>query len=143
MLPTPQGSGCGHCRSARQQLPNTLLFQHRPQFPHVPLPLSHRTAHTGTVLGRFLRAGGLWLLPSPSALRFLAGLSLPLTGNSSTYKVTAGGLRCRGQEGLRDEDRAGGLRLSAMPAPTQPSPAGIQRPQKQKPQPSCAFRDFS
>ena len=79
---------------------------------------------------------------SPSALHFLAGLSLPLTGNSSTYKVTAGVLRCRAQEGLRDEDGPGGLRLSALPAPTHPSPAGIQKPQKQKPQPPCAFRDF-
>lgn len=46
------------------------------------------------------QAGGLWLLPSPSALRFLAGLSLLLTGNSSTYKVTAGAYDA-GAEGLR------------------------------------------
>ena len=138
MLPTPQGSGCGHCRSARQQLPHTLLFQRWPQFPRVPLPLSLRTAHSGAVLGRSLKAG-----QSPSALRFLAGLSLPVTGNSSTYKVTAGALRCWAQEGLRDEDGPGGLRLLALPAPTHPSPAGIQRPQKQQPQPPCAFRDFS
>ena len=98
MLPTPQGSGCGHCRSARQQLPHTLLFQRWPQFPRVPLPLSLRTAHSGAVLGRSLKAG-----QSPSALRFLAGLSLPVTGNSSTYKVTAGALRCWAQEGLRDD----------------------------------------
>lgn len=74
------------------------------------------------------RQAGSSFCRSPSALRFLAGLSLPLTGNSSTYKVTAEAVRCRAQEGLRNEDGAGGLRLSALPAPTRPSPAGIQRP---------------
>ena len=110
-------------------------------------PVSCCLSHSGLLtrvqsLVGLSRQVGSGFCHSPSALHFLAGLSLPLTGNSSTYKVTAGVLRCRAQEGLRDEDGPGGLRLSALPAPTHPSPAGIQKPQKQQPQPPCAFRDF-
>lgn len=95
MLPTLQGSGCGHCRSA-----GSSSLTRSSSRASLSFPVSRCLSHSGLLtlaqsLVGLSRQAGCGFFQSPSALRFLAGLSLYLTGNSSTYKVTPEVLRRR------------------------------------------------